>query len=67
MLLSHPCLLQFVQGDILFGCWCEVVFLFLHPMIVVNLVEDNHRWLISTAKFRQSLVDYLYLFLKVRM
>ena len=63
--LCHPRLTQFVKGNILFGSRGEVVGILIRPMVVVNLVKDDHRRLVSALQILQRLVDDLNLLLEI--
>ena len=63
--LCHPRLTQFVKGNILFGSRGEVVRILIRPMVVLNLVEDENRRLVSALKILQRLVEEMNLFLEI--
>ena len=63
----HPCFFQFVEGDVLLRFGRQVVRFLVYPVVIVNLVEDNHARFVGTSQVFQRLVYDVYLFLKVGM
>lgn len=63
----HPCVDEFLQGDVARRGGSEVVGILFLPCVGVYLVEDYHLRLVAATEFGERLVHYLYLILKVRM
>ena len=63
--LSHPRLLQVLERQILFGHGRQIILFLGSEGIGIDLVEHQHRRLVSTTQFLQSLLHYTDLLLKV--
>ena len=65
--LCHPSALEVVESEILASGGSEVVGIFLHPCICVNLVEHYHRRFVGTAEVGKCLLHNRNLLLEVGM